>query len=142
APFACTANTVHDFTDLPSRSTVQAPQWLVSQPICGPVSCSCSRKKWMSSVRGSTSSSTFLPFTVMEMWDFAIVSLPKSGAGALFGAGKCAREHYACHLRSIGRRSASIGRGRGDCFRSGDRFFHSCRVQCRTDENFPRLLGP
>ena len=27
----------------------------------------------MSSVRGSTSSSTFLPFTVMETWDFAIV---------------------------------------------------------------------
>ena len=26
APFACTANTVQDFTDLPSRSTVQAPQ--------------------------------------------------------------------------------------------------------------------
>ena len=37
APFACTANMVQDFTDLPSRSTVQAPQWLVSQPICGPV---------------------------------------------------------------------------------------------------------
>ena len=35
APSACTANMVQDFTDLPSRSTVQAPQWLVSQPICG-----------------------------------------------------------------------------------------------------------
>ena len=26
---------MQDFTDLPSMSTVQAPQWLVSQPICG-----------------------------------------------------------------------------------------------------------
>ncbi len=37
APSACTANMVQDFTDWPSRSTVQAPQWLVSQPICVPV---------------------------------------------------------------------------------------------------------
>src|SRR3979409_2286896 len=46
-PFAWMANTVHDFTDLPSRSTVQAPQWLGSQPICGPVRVICSRKKWL-----------------------------------------------------------------------------------------------
>ena len=72
APFACTANTVQDFTDLPSRSTVQAPQWLVSQPICGPVRFSCSRRKWMSSVRGSTSASTVLPFTFSEIWVLAM----------------------------------------------------------------------
>src|SRR5208283_1408763 len=33
APFACTAKTVQDFTDLPSRSTVQAPQWLIAQEV-------------------------------------------------------------------------------------------------------------
>ena len=75
APSACTANMVQDFTDLPSRSTVQAPQWLVSQPICGPVRLSCSRRKWISRVRGSTSASTASPFTVMETWVFAMVSL-------------------------------------------------------------------
>ena len=31
-PAACTASTVHDFTDSPSSSTVQAPQEVVSQP--------------------------------------------------------------------------------------------------------------
>ena len=72
APFACTANTVHDFTDLPSRSTVQAPQWLVSQPICGPVMFCSSRKKWMSKVRGSTNASMVLPFTFMETCDLAM----------------------------------------------------------------------
>ena len=34
---------------------------------------SCSRRKWMSSVRGSTSASTALPFTVIETWDFGHV---------------------------------------------------------------------
>ena len=63
APFACATNTMQDFTDLPSQSTVQAPQWPVSQPICGPVSASCSRRKWISSMRGSASSSTALPLT-------------------------------------------------------------------------------
>ena len=33
APSACTASTVHDFTDSPSRSTVQAPHDVVSQPM-------------------------------------------------------------------------------------------------------------
>src|SRR5262249_44664867 len=45
APFACTANKVQDLTDLSSRSTVQAPQCDVSQPICEPVKFSCSRRK-------------------------------------------------------------------------------------------------
>ena len=31
-PSAATASTVHDFTDSPSRSTVQAPHEVVSQP--------------------------------------------------------------------------------------------------------------
>ena len=35
APSHCTARWVQLLTDLPSMSTVQAPQWLVSQPMCG-----------------------------------------------------------------------------------------------------------
>src|SRR3954470_13172859 len=98
---------VQDFTDLPSRSTVQAPQWLVSQPICGPVRLSCSRRKWISSVRGSTSASTFAPFTVSETWDF-VMSL---SSGALRRAGKGAREHDAGHLGAVLRRPAHVGCG-------------------------------
>ena len=36
-PSAWTASTVQLFTARPSMSTVQAPHWLVSQPICVPV---------------------------------------------------------------------------------------------------------
>src|SRR4029078_13322335 len=44
-PLACTANMVHDFTDMPSISTVQAPQWVVSHPIWVPVIARFSRMK-------------------------------------------------------------------------------------------------
>ncbi len=44
-PSACTASTVHDFTDSPSISTVQAPQEEVSQPTFVPFSPSWSRRK-------------------------------------------------------------------------------------------------
>jgi len=40
---------------MPSIRTVQAPHWLVSQPTWVPVSPSSSRRKWTSSIRGSTS---------------------------------------------------------------------------------------
>src|SRR3569623_632146 len=72
-PSACTASTVHDFTDLPLRSTVQAPQWLVSQPMCLPVWRSRSRKVWMSSSRGSPSVSTLSPLSVNAMRVLAIL---------------------------------------------------------------------
>lgn len=64
APSAWTANMVQLFTEAPSISTVQAPQWLVSQPMCAPVRFISSRRKWISSVRGSTKRWTFLPLTV------------------------------------------------------------------------------
>ncbi len=38
APFAWTASMVHDFTGVPSTSTAHAPQLVVSQPRCVPVS--------------------------------------------------------------------------------------------------------
>ena len=53
-PSAWTAKTVHDLALRPSMSTVQAPHWDVSQPTCAPVRLRCSRRKWTSSIRGST----------------------------------------------------------------------------------------
>ena len=53
-PSAMTASTVQDFTGVSSSHTTQAPQLDVSQPQCEPVSRSSSRRKWMSSSRGST----------------------------------------------------------------------------------------
>ena len=64
-PSAWTASTVHDLTASPSSHTVHAPQFEVSQPTCVPVRFSCSRRKWTSSVRGSTSAVRGPPFTVM-----------------------------------------------------------------------------
>jgi hypothetical protein len=53
-PSAMTASTVHDLTGVSSIHTTQTPQFEVSQPQCDPVSPSSSRRKWMSSRRGST----------------------------------------------------------------------------------------
>jgi hypothetical protein len=53
-PSAMTASTVQDLTGVSSSQTTQAPQLDVSQPQCDPVSPSSSRRKWMSSSRGST----------------------------------------------------------------------------------------
>src|SRR5437763_14091365 len=66
-PSACTASIVHDFTGLPSNSTVQAPQLLVSQPTWVPVSPSL-RSQWTSSTRGSTSPECETPLTVTLMF--------------------------------------------------------------------------
>jgi hypothetical protein len=54
-PSAITASTVQDLTGVSSSQTTQAPQFEVSQPQCEPVSPRSSRRKWMSSRRGSTS---------------------------------------------------------------------------------------
>jgi hypothetical protein len=53
-PSAMTASIVQDLTGVSSSHTTQAPQLDVSQPQCEPVSRSSSRRKWMSSSRGST----------------------------------------------------------------------------------------
>ena len=55
---------VHDFTGSPSSSTVQAPQWVVSQPMWVPVRRRFSRRRWTSSRRDSTSASCSVPLTV------------------------------------------------------------------------------
>jgi len=54
-PSAMTESTVQDLTGVSSSQTTQAPQLDVSQPQCEPVSARSSRRKWMSSSRGSTS---------------------------------------------------------------------------------------
>src|SRR5262249_42409284 len=143
APCACTANMVQDFTDLPSRSTVQAPQWVVSQPICAPVRLSCSRSMWTSSVRGSTSTSTALPFTVMATWVLAIGSSPSSGAtGALAGACQRARQHHAGHLLAIGDGPAGVGGGRGDRLRRFGGSLHGRGIELRAHDNGGGVFGP
>jgi hypothetical protein len=53
-PSAMTASTVQDLTGVSSSHTTHAPQLDVSQPQCEPVSPRSSRRKWMSSSRGST----------------------------------------------------------------------------------------
>ena len=64
APSASTASTLQDFTLVPSRWTVQAPQLLVSHPMTVPVFPRRSRRYCTSSIRGSTSSETDAPSTV------------------------------------------------------------------------------
>src|SRR6476620_10958507 len=70
APSACTANMVHDFTVFPFKSTVQAPQLLVSQPTCVPVNPSCSRIKCTSSSLGSAATSRSLPLILSLISSF------------------------------------------------------------------------
>src|SRR5437868_3177149 len=64
-PSAWTARTVQDFTDSPSRSTVQAPHEVVSQPTLVPVRPRLSRIRDTRRVRGSTSRRWARPFTVI-----------------------------------------------------------------------------
>src|SRR6202453_2521602 len=78
-PSACTANIVQLFTDLPSSSTVHAPQLEVSQPMWVPVRSSSSRKACTSRSRGSTSRVCSTPLTRKVTF---ICSLPFSGAAA------------------------------------------------------------
>jgi hypothetical protein len=54
-PSAIAASTVHALTGVSSSHTTQLPQLDVSQPQWLPVRPSWSRRKWMSSSRGSTS---------------------------------------------------------------------------------------
>jgi len=53
-PSAMTASTVQDLTGVSSSHTTQVPQFEVSHPQCEPVRPSSSRRKWISSSRGST----------------------------------------------------------------------------------------
>ncbi len=78
-PSAMTASTVQDLTGVSFSQTTQAPQLDVSQPQCEPVSPRWSRRKWMSSRRGSTARVWSVALTVTVIF-IERRSLP-SGAG-------------------------------------------------------------
>src|SRR3989454_960006 len=82
-PSAWTARIVQDFTALPSRRIVHAPQFVVSQPMCVPVKLRFSRRKCTSRVRVSTVADRRAPFTVT--WTFTngpVSSSPAVGISA------------------------------------------------------------
>src|SRR6266511_3281970 len=85
-PSACTARNVQDLIGTPSTSTVQAPHPEVSQPMCVPVSPTCSRRKWTSSLRGSTSALCSTPLTV------TVISMPGTSSS------RCGIRGLAEHL--------------------------------------------
>src|SRR5437773_1813034 len=95
APWHCTVSTVHDLTDMPFRSTVQAPQCEVSQPMCGPVCARRSRRLWISSSRGSTTTSTALPLSVNDTVCL-LAMVCSSGSAFVRGAQRTLR-HLAGH---------------------------------------------
>src|SRR5581483_11145500 len=74
APSAWTANMVHDFTAAPFMRTVQAPQYVVSQPTCVPVRSRFSRSSSTSKSLGSTLSERTFPLTFTVMATFSTVS--------------------------------------------------------------------
>src|ERR1700722_2882601 len=87
-PSAIAASSVHDLTGLASSHTTQLPQLEVSQPQWLPVSPSSSRRKWMSSSRGSTSRAYSVPLTVIAI--LIVTGRPSRqgpGGGAAQGAG-------------------------------------------------------
>src|SRR6266852_3835435 len=88
-PWAWTAKIVHDFTGRPSMRMVQAPQWVVSQPMWVPVSRSTSRIICTSSRRGSTSASCFSP--LIESFTSIVLS---PAPGALDCLAECAGCEY------------------------------------------------
>src|SRR4030095_4336909 len=87
------------FTDMPSTSTVQAPQCEVSQPMCGPVCARRSRSVWISSSRAGTLTSTALPLSWKEMvWVFDMLGLRlASSLGARMRGDQRAARHLAGH---------------------------------------------
>src|SRR5262245_27279786 len=89
-PSAWTASRVHDFTGVPSRSTVHAPQCVVSHPMCVPVSSTVLRTKSTSSRRGSTWCRCSVPLT-----ETLISTVSSLGCPCFLGGGRerPAREH-------------------------------------------------
>ena len=78
-PSAIAASTVHALTGLWSSQTTQLPQLDVSQPQWLPVRPSSSRRKWMSSSRGSTSRAYSVPFTVTATRTVMLVPSRRNG---------------------------------------------------------------
>ena len=114
-PSACTANIVHDFTGTPSSSTVHAPQFEVSHPMCVPVSPSVSRRRCTSSSRGSTSRG---PLRAVDrnrdLHAVSPVQCRPAGAGRLDGAGQPAPDEHVHHVPLVRRASAKVVVRAGD----------------------------
>src|SRR6266566_5569924 len=108
APSACTASTVQDFTGSPSSSTVQAPQCVVSQPMCVPVRRRFSRSRWTRRSRDSTWTAWATPFTVTWMSCRAMSPTSCPLEGLLEGA----RGEHPPHLALVFDRAAPVGGGR------------------------------
>src|SRR5262249_49190885 len=106
APSACTASTVQDFTGLPSRWTVHAPQCEVSQPTCVPVMPNTSRMRCTSSRRDSTSASRFAPLMVTLILCVA-TSVPPRSLDRLL---QRPRREHARHLLLVLDRAAPVRR--------------------------------
>src|SRR5919109_5161098 len=90
APSAWTASTVQLFTASPFRWTVQAPQFVVSQPTCVPVSPSSSRSQWTRRRRASTSACRRSPLTVTSTWSVALIQTPSRSRSRLRRRSQCA----------------------------------------------------
>src|ERR1700757_2249065 len=87
---------VHDFTALPFKITVHAPQLLVSHPTCAPVSPIASRIKWISSSLGSAAASRCLPLILIVISSF--FAMPIS-------SGRTAEPLFTCALQRAGKRT-------------------------------------
>src|SRR5439155_21486701 len=136
-PSAWTASTVHDFTGLPSRITVHAPQCEVSQPTWVPVNRNCSRIRCTSRRRDSTSASRTAPLMMTLILCLAILVSPRP----LHRLAQCARRQNARHFLLVLDRAAPIGGGRalrrGHLRRFRDGFF----VRHLADEILRRIVS-
>src|SRR4051794_24008406 len=117
-PSAWTASIVHDFALSPSTWTVHAPQLLVSQPTCVPVSPKLSLRRWTSRRRGSTSASWASPLTLTEMcWVLMVAGLLRVREGAFGGVAECPQGQLRGHRPLVFDRSPNVADGAG--LRSG-----------------------
>jgi len=130
-------HTVHDFTGWPSSSTVHAPQWVVSQPMCVPVSRKLSRKRCTRRRRDSTSASRAAPFTVTVILVRAhVTDLPRAGLPA---SGRAPPAPAPC--RACTRPSPAVRRGRTG-LRGAPRRLRDQPRRSASDQRVFRLLRP
>src|SRR5258706_3697220 len=129
---------VHDFTAAPFIKTVQAPQYVVSHPICVPVSSRSSRRNSTSKHRGSTTRECSLPLTRTWTETFCALSgidvadLHLSPSGPLKSCLRRTFDQRVHHLPLIFSRTAHIRLGIGGCTRG---------LCCRFDKLWCNLLA-
>src|SRR5262245_42026965 len=136
-PLACTANMVQDLTGRPSRSTVHAPQCVVSQPMWVPVSRRTSRIRCTSRRRGSTSASCFSPL-IATLTSIVLASLLRALDRLAEGAAR--QDSHQVLLVFDG--AAQVCGGLGGLGRELGGLLDRCVVQPLALERRLRLLGP